>query len=71
MIILKSRDELEIMRRGGRIVARVLDELRSRVRPGVETRELDAFAGAMAREMGGVPAFKGYHGYPASLWRGQ
>ncbi len=44
MIILKSRAELEIMRRGGRIVARVLAELRSRVRPGVETRELDAFA---------------------------
>ena len=67
MIILKSRDELEVMRRGGRIVARVLTELQPRVRPGVETRDLDAFADALARDLGGIPAFKGYHGYPASL----
>ncbi len=67
MIILKSRDELEVMRRGGRIVARVLAELRPRVRPGVQTRELDVFADTLARELGAVPAFKGYRGYPASL----
>jgi len=67
MIILKSETEIEMMRRSNRIVARILSELKKMVRPGVKTRELDAYAEMRAREMGAVPAFKGYHGYPASL----
>lgn len=67
MIIYKSEAELSMMRRSSQIVARVLSELRKMVRPGVKTKELDVYAEMRARELGAVPAFKGYHGYPASL----
>ena len=55
------------MRESNRIVARVLGEVAGLVRPGVTTRELDAFAEARARALHAEPAFKGYRGYPASL----
>lgn len=55
------------MREAGRIVARVHEALRERIRPGVTTRELDALADQMIRDAGGVPTFKGYNGYPASV----
>jgi methionyl aminopeptidase len=67
VIILKSAEELALMRAAGRVVGRVLGELRSLVKPGVETRELDAYAESRARALGAAPAFKGYRGYPASL----
>ncbi|MBP1768389.1 MAG: methionine aminopeptidase, type [Candidatus Aminicenantes bacterium] len=67
MIIYKTADEIAVMRKSNQIVARVLTELKALVRPGVRTRELDAYAEARARELGAVPAFKGYRGYPASL----
>lgn len=67
MIVYKSAAEIEAMRRSGRVVGRVLAELRPRVRPGVRTADLDAFAEARARDLGALPAFKGYRGYPASL----
>lgn len=67
MIVLKSAEELALMRAAGRIVGRVLHELRPLVKPGVETRELDAYAESRSRALGAVPAFKGYRGYPASL----
>lgn len=63
----KSAGELAAMRRSGRIVGQILAELRAMVRPGVTTRELDAYAETRARQMGAEPAFKGYRGYPASL----
>ena len=55
------------MRGAGRIVAKVLEELSARVAPGVTTGELDRIAEALIRKMGGVPSFKGYLGYPASI----
>ncbi len=55
------------MRGAGRIVAKVLEELSARVVPGVTTGELDRIAEALIRKMGGVPSFKGYLGYPASI----
>ena len=67
MIIFKSPQEIAAMRESNQIVARVLGEVAGLVRPGVTTRELDAFAEARARELGSEPAFKGYRGYPASL----
>ncbi|BDG62242.1 type I methionyl aminopeptidase [Caldinitratiruptor microaerophilus] len=67
MIILKSAREIAIMREAGRIAARVHEALREAIRPGVETRELDALADRLIREAGGVPTFKGYHDYPASI----
>jgi methionyl aminopeptidase len=66
-IVLKSADELARLRAAGRVVAEVLAELRALVRPGITTLELDRAAEAGARRRGAEPAFKGYHGYPASL----
>lgn len=67
MIIYKSDEEIRGIRKSNQIVAAVLQELKALVKPGVSTKELDALAERRAREMGSVPAFKNYHGYPASL----
>lgn len=67
MIIYKTPQEIAIMKKSNQIVARVLSELKDQVRPGVRTRDLDAYAEARARELGAAPAFKGYRGYPSSL----
>jgi methionyl aminopeptidase len=66
-IILKSRQEIEKMRRSNLIVAEILEALKSEVRPGVTTRELDEKATALLAKTKGRPAFKGYNGYPAAL----
>jgi len=55
------------MRAANVLVADVLAELREMVRPGVTTAELDEFAERRVRGAGAVPAFKGYHGFPATL----
>ena len=67
MIVCKSPAELERMRAANVLVADVLVDLRRMVGPGVTTGELDAFAERRVRSAGAVPAFKGYHGYPATL----
>jgi methionyl aminopeptidase len=67
MIHLKSSEELEIMDRANRIVHKVLQRVSSEVAPGVALRELDAVAESTTKSLGGKPAFKGYHGYPASI----
>lgn len=55
------------MKEAGRISAKVLREVGARVQPGVSTLELDQFAEMLIRLEGGVPAFKGYGGFPGSL----
>ncbi len=55
------------MHRANQVVAQVLGELVERVQPGVSTGELDDYAEARVRELGGEPAFKGYRGFPASV----
>jgi methionyl aminopeptidase len=67
MIIYKSKDEIREMSCSNRIVAQVLAEVTRKAKPGITTLELDRYAEKRAREMGAVPAFKGYRGYPASL----
>ena len=67
MIEIKTPAEIESMRRASRVVAEVLRELKPRVKPGVTTAELDKFAEQRVRELGAVPAFLGYRGYPATL----
>ncbi len=67
MIEIKTRAEIESMRKASRVVAEVLLQLKSRVKPGVSTEALDEFAERRVREMGAVPAFLGYRGYPATL----
>ena len=67
MIVCKSPEELQRMRAANALVADVLAELCGMVEPGITTRELDTLSEIRVREAGGVPAFKGYHGYPATL----
>jgi methionyl aminopeptidase len=67
MIIRKSQQEIERMARAGEVVADVLALLGERAKPGVTTAELDATADEFIRSRGGVPTFKGYRGYPASV----
>ena len=67
MILRKSRRELERMAAAGSIVARMRALLRERARPGVTTAERDRAAEEFIRDQGGVPTFKGYHGFPASI----
>jgi methionyl aminopeptidase len=66
-ISIKTAPELEKMRAAGGLVGRLLVELSKRVKPGVSTRELDVFSKGFIESQGGVPAFLGYHGYPASI----
>lgn len=67
MIIFKSREEVEAIRKSSLIVGRILSEVQGLIKPGVTTKELDTYAEQRARDMGATPAFKGYRGYPASL----
>ncbi len=67
MIVCRSKAEIEKLRRVNQLVGRILAELRHMVAPGVTTQEIDATAEALVREAGAEPAFKGYHGYPATV----
>ncbi len=66
MIKLKTKDEIEIMRRAGRVVARTLDMVGEEIRPGMTTLKLDALVEDFIRSEGAIPAFKGYQGFPGS-----
>ncbi|HKG55962.1 MAG TPA: type I methionyl aminopeptidase [Candidatus Limnocylindrales bacterium] len=71
MVTRKSRQEIERMRRAGRLVAEVLALVESELKPGVTTGRLDELAEKHIRAAGGVPSFKGYgdrrNPFPASL----
>ena len=67
MIVCRSAAELERMREAGRLVGEVLRELSAMVAPGITTADLDEAAERRIQAAGAVPAFKGYHGYPATI----
>ena len=68
MIQLKSAREIEIMAQGGKILGATVDMLRSSVRPGMSTGDLDALAEDFIRSHdGATPAFKGLYGFPGSI----
>lgn len=72
-IVIKSEREIALMRRAGQIVAKVLEAIRERVRPGITTGELDELAERIIRAEGAIPSFKGYDGgsdrppFPATI----
>jgi methionyl aminopeptidase len=66
-IIRKSAREIEQMEGAARVVVQTLALLGEHIRPGVTTQELDELAEEFIRSQGGVPTFKGYRGYPASI----
>jgi methionyl aminopeptidase len=67
MINLKTNKEIEIIRANGRILAKTLELLGEKIKPGVKTKELDRWAEDFIRREGAYPAFKGYRGFPASI----
>lgn len=67
MILQKTAKEIGYMREGGRMLAEILEKVKAAVKPGVNTKELDAQAESLIAKAGAKPAFKGYEGFPAAL----
>jgi methionyl aminopeptidase len=67
MIALKSERELDMMRKAGGITAQILEEMVQMIKPGITTFDIDEYAEKRIYELKAVPAFKGYHGFPASV----
>ena len=66
-IVCKSSGEIEKMRRSGKIVRQVLDEVAALVKPGISTMDLERAAAKKIKDLGAKPAFKGYYDYPCVL----
>ena len=66
-IIIKSDDEIAIMRQAGSVVAQTLNKLVEELRPGLMVKELDKTVRREFEKHGVVPTFLGYHGYPATV----
>ena len=73
MILIKTPEEIEIIREGGKRLATVLYKVKEIIKPGISTKELDDYAFKLIKEMGDYPAFLNYSPdgaskpYPASL----
>src|SRR5207302_2189756 len=67
VIVLKSAREIDLMRRGGQILADVMEMLRGFVKPGLSTLEIDEAVEACIVARGAEPAFKGSRGFPAPV----
>jgi methionyl aminopeptidase len=67
MIELKSTREIALMRQAGHILADVIERLRTSVKPGMSTLEIDEDVERFIRSSGARPAFKGYRGFPGTV----
>jgi methionyl aminopeptidase len=67
VIQIKTRDEIELMRRAGIVVGTALVALRDAVKPGISTADLDEVAREVIFGAGATPSFLGYHGFPATI----
>jgi len=66
VVQLKTKDEIELMRRAGQVVAQTLEMVHQHIKPGMTTAELDRLIEDFIRSQGAIPAFKNYQGFPAS-----
>ena len=66
MIIIKSQQEIELMRESGKVTGKILRELEDFIKPGISTMDVDKFVEDTIRAHGMIPAFKGYGGFPGS-----
>lgn len=66
-IQIKTPEEIQILREGGRILAVIIQELKRSLKSGVTTREIDRRAGELIEEYHVASAFKGYRGFPGSI----
>jgi methionyl aminopeptidase len=67
MIVVKSANEIGLMRRAGHITGLAMSAVSAAIRPGITTKALDAIAERVIRENGAEPSFLGYNGFPASI----
>lgn len=67
MIYLKTPEEIELIRDAAQLVSKTLGYIAPYVKAGNTPRQLDKLAEEFIRDNGGIPAFKGYYGYPATL----
>lgn len=67
MSIMNTQEEIDAMMRAGLLVAQAHQAIRDAVKPGVTSRDLDIIAEDVIVKAGGKPAFKGYHGFPATI----
>jgi len=67
MVIIKSDEEITIMRKCGKILAAIIDKLRTEVKPGIKTGHLDTIMAEQSNKRGVIPSFKNYRGFPANL----
>ncbi|MDO4544720.1 MAG: type I methionyl aminopeptidase, partial [Bacillota bacterium] len=66
MIIIKSDQEIDLMRTSGKVTAFILSQLENLIKPGISTADIDKFVEDTIRSNGMIPTFKGYGGFPAS-----
>jgi len=66
MIIIKSDQEIDIMRESGKVTAHILKELENFIKPGMSTMDIDQFVEKTILSNNMIPSFKGYNGFPAS-----
>ena len=64
---IKISEEIEKMAQAGNIVGEVLESIKGMIQTGMTTKEIELFADGRIKALGGIPAFKGYRGYPASI----
>lgn len=67
MISIKTDEEIKIMAEGGKILAEIIKELEKMVEPGITTKELNRVSETLIFKFGGIPSFKNYQGFPATL----
>ena len=67
MISIKSKSEIERMKKAGEIIIDIFERLRNIIVPGISTKELDAEVEAIIRKSGAIPSFKGYKGFPGAI----
>jgi len=67
LILIKTKDEIEVLRQGGQIVSKVLNEISAMVVPGVTTKQIEKKAYDLITKMEAKPAFLGYNGFPSSI----
>ncbi|TSC84028.1 MAG: Methionine aminopeptidase [Parcubacteria group bacterium Gr01-1014_13] len=66
-MLIKTPEEIKLIKQGGQIMGRILDDLAKMCRPGMSTWEVDQAAEKMIIEVGGRPAFKGYKNKPSDI----
>ncbi|MFA5080485.1 MAG: type I methionyl aminopeptidase [Candidatus Paceibacterota bacterium] len=67
MITIKTKEEIEVMHRGGKILASIMDKLESEIKSGLVADDLEFLSKKLVKETGGALSFEGQGGFPAGL----